>query len=117
MEDPPSYHSIQVVNDSDLPVETRSIEEAVALCLQMAHADPSNVRILIAPDDVVADLNFRFRKVPEATDVLTFSDEDAASGDIAIAGPYALRQAKERNRASGRVDPPSSPWNPPPAGP
>ncbi len=56
----------------------------------------SDVRILLTDETEIRKLNRRFRAIDEATDVLTFPEGSAASGDIAIAVPYAERQALAR---------------------
>jgi rRNA maturation RNase YbeY len=57
--------------------------------------------VLLATDEEVQDLNRRFREIDEPTDVLTFPaqpipGQEPALGDIAIAVPYAARQAQIR---------------------
>jgi rRNA maturation RNase YbeY len=52
--------------------------------------------VLFTDEPGIADLNKRFRGLEEPTDVLTFPEGQAASGDIAICVPYAKRQARER---------------------
>jgi rRNA maturation RNase YbeY len=96
MEEPPSYHTILVVNRSSLSFDPYQVETALKSCLDEAKAGPANVRVLVTSDEHVQELNRRYRGLDEATDVLTFEDEDEASGDIAIAGPYAQRQAAAR---------------------
>ena len=57
------------------------------------------VSVLVCEESEIRELNRRFRKVDEATDVLTFpagSFPGAPLGDIAIALPYAERQARAR---------------------
>jgi probable rRNA maturation factor len=96
MEEPPSYHSITVLNHSSLPADNLRIERAVWMCLEIAKAIPSNVTVLLTEDDRVQELNRNFRKMDVCTDVLTFPDEEFPSGDVAIAAPYAARQAEAR---------------------
>ena len=58
---------------------------------------PIAVRLIDSHE--MADLNARFRNVPESTDVLTFPsglDDPLPLGDIAICVPYALAQAEMR---------------------
>lgn len=96
MEEPPSYHSVQVLNHSGLEVDEPSVSRSVLTCLEFLDAAPAAVCVLIASDDEVADLNRRFRRKDGPTDVLTFPDDQLFSGDIAIAGPFARRQAQVR---------------------
>jgi probable rRNA maturation factor len=96
MEEPPSYHSIVVLNQSELVFDPRIVEAGVYACLELEAAFPSDIRVLIAHDEEVRRLNSKFRGVDEATDVLTFPDEGGSSGDIAIAGEFARRQANLR---------------------
>jgi probable rRNA maturation factor len=96
MDDPPSYHSIQVLNSSGLDFDPWLIQLGVRECLEGQEFGPSNVTVLVTTDSHVRDLNQKFRGIDEATDVLTFPEDDGVCGDIAIAGPYANRQAQER---------------------
>lgn len=54
------------------------------------------VCVLLTSDEEVRRLNRQFRRVDEPTDVLTFPSGDPGSGDIAIAVPYAQKQADAR---------------------
>lgn len=62
--------------------------------------------MLLTSDEEVQDLNRRFRKIDEPTDVLTFPagqmpGQENGLGDIAIAVPYASRQATVRGISLG----------------
>jgi probable rRNA maturation factor len=92
--EPPSKHSVTVLNDSGEILALESIPSAVRASL--LRAEPSEVRVLFTSDERVRALNKQFRGIDEATDVLTFPDDSAASGDIAIAVPFASRQAAAR---------------------
>jgi len=94
--EPPSTHSITVLNPGDYPIASSRIEAGVYAALAMQGAAPSDVRVLLTDDAEIQRLNLRFRKQDESTDVLTFPDGEAASGDIAISTAYAERQAKAR---------------------
>jgi probable rRNA maturation factor len=75
------------------------IERAVKSALSRHGKGSESVSILIGTDMIVRALNARFRGIDEATDVLTFPAGDfpgAPLGDIAIALPYAERQARVR---------------------
>lgn len=52
--------------------------------------------MLLTSDERVQSLNREFRALDEPTDVLTFVADEDANGDIAIAVPYAERQAALR---------------------
>lgn len=72
------------------------IERAVAATLASEAAPSSDVRVLLTDESGITDLNRKFRRLDEATDVLTFPEGEGASGDIAVCVPYAERQARER---------------------
>jgi rRNA maturation RNase YbeY len=75
------------------------ITRAVSATLDLHGPKKHVVSILIGDDQSVRDLNSRFRGIDESTDVLTFPAGDvpgAPLGDIAIALPYAQRQARAR---------------------
>lgn len=64
------------------------------------HGKPNAAACLLLTSDArVRELNRQFRGIDESTDVLTFPAGDFAGdqlGDVAIAVPYAERQAKMR---------------------
>ena len=75
--------------------------------------EPIEVGLVITSDEVVADLNHRYRGIPEATDVLSFQlDGEAPSedpfvnppdgfynlGEVVVSYPQAVRQATEHDR-------------------
>ena len=75
------------------------ITRAVASTLALHNRPDETVDILLTNDDEIRELNQRYRKVDEATDVLSFPGGDypnAPLGDIAISVPYADRQATAR---------------------
>jgi len=58
--------------------------------------------VLLTTDDEVRELNRTFRGIDEPTDVLSFPSAGQfadSAGDIAIAVPYATRQAKARGES------------------
>jgi probable rRNA maturation factor len=65
--------------------------------------------ILLADDELLQDLNRRYRSQDRATDVLSFpfddeglpalQDDNIYIGDIAISVPFAQRQAEERGHS------------------
>jgi|SRR5579862_3050646 len=94
--EPPSSHTVYILNPFHYAVDHDRIVSAVRTCLELEDAEPSDVRVLLSDDAEIRHLNHRFRGVDEETDVLTFPDGVAASGDLAIAVPYAERQAQAR---------------------
>ncbi|MFN2163247.1 MAG: rRNA maturation RNase YbeY [Candidatus Promineifilaceae bacterium] len=80
----------------------RSAANAVFLYENISSA---SLTILLAGDDLLQDLNRRYRSQDRATDVLSFPfddqglpdlQDDVYIGDIAISVPYAQRQADDR---------------------
>ena len=71
---------------------------------------PAQVGVVIADDETVRELNQRFLGLDEPTDVLSFAlaaadeapfalpPEEASLGEVVIAYPTAVRQAKEAGR-------------------
>lgn len=94
--EPPSTYSIHILNPLAYPVADSMIERAVAATLASEAAPSSDVRVLLTDESGITDLNRKFRRLDEATDVLTFPEGEGASGDIAVCVPYAERQARER---------------------
>ncbi len=87
-------------------LETLDFVVKTALKIEERSADPE-VSIALVDDDYITELNFKFRRKSEPTDVLSFSMEDTAEelpvkgmednilGDIVISLETAERQAKE----------------------
>lgn len=97
--EPPSSHSIAIVNESGSRAPRALISKVVETTLDLHGLSSASVSILIGTDDAIQALNIRFRDLDEATDVLTFPGGDLPGsplGDIAIALPYAQRQARAR---------------------
>jgi probable rRNA maturation factor len=97
--EPPSSHSIAVLNESGRRAPRALIARAVAAVLDLHGRRRETVSVLVTTDEAIRDLNRRFRNLDEATDVLTFPSGEfpgAPLGDIAIALPYAERQAAAR---------------------
>lgn len=93
---PHSYRHIAVLNESQRRVRTTLLKRAVGVALEQ-HGHPSaEVCLLLTSDEHIRELNRQFRGLDEPTDVLTFPSGEDANGDIAIAVPYAQRQAKAR---------------------
>jgi probable rRNA maturation factor len=97
--EPPSSHSIAIVNESGRRAPRALIARAVAATLDLHGKSDQTVSILLGKDEQIKELNSRYRRLDEATDVLTFPSGDfpgAPLGDIAISLPYAERQAQAR---------------------
>jgi rRNA maturation RNase YbeY len=97
--EPPSSGRVSVINNSGKKLKTAAIIRAVNLALAQHSSVKSSVCVLLTNDDEVRDLNARFRGLDAATDVLSFPAGEmpgAPLGDIAIAVPYAERQAAVR---------------------
>jgi rRNA maturation RNase YbeY len=92
--EPPSSNSVQILNPFGYPYDSDRIARAAVVCLDLESAPPSDVRVLLTDDEAVRELNRKFRDIDRSTDVLTFPEEQGASGDIAISVPYAERQAR-----------------------
>jgi probable rRNA maturation factor len=96
--EPPSRSSVFIVNESGRRAPRSLLHRAVTATLEL-HGRSGEITVLLCTDDAIRDLNAKFRGLDEATDVLTFPAGDfpgAPLGDIAIAIPYAERQASTR---------------------
>lgn len=100
---------IEVQNDHGYAVSEAHLTAAVTEVLA-AHSAPLDaaVTIVIADDETVAGLNKQYRGVDAPTDVLSFPaaappmafpGEPAHLGDLVIAYPYALAQARRLGHA------------------
>ncbi len=94
--EPPSKHRIEVVDETQRRLDGTLVRRAVRAALDQEGASPAEVAVLLATDERVQALNREFRGVDEPTDVLTFPSGDGVGGDLAIAVPYAARQAQRR---------------------
>ncbi len=101
--EPPSSLSVFVINESGLDIPVSPIEHAVSASLKTQGIMVGDVSVLLTQDSDIQDLNARYRGIDEPTDVLTFINTDSSAfpgtpllGDIAIAVPYAQRQAELR---------------------
>jgi rRNA maturation RNase YbeY len=102
--EPPSER-ISVLNESGRRLRLQPIRRAVATALLRHGRESSAVNVLLSSDEEIRSLNERFRGIDEATDVLTFPGGGASGaplGDIAIAVPYAERQAQARKVSLGQ---------------
>lgn len=94
--EPPSKHRISLVNETDYRLVSDYLCRGVAAALDAEGVAQAEVVVLLADDDRIRNLNREFRGLDEATDVLTFPSGEGADGDLAIAVPYAERQAALR---------------------
>lgn len=94
--EPPSRGTVTVLNESGRPLPTASVGHAVRVTLLLERFESPEVAVLLTSDEHVQQLNRTFRGVDAPTDVLTFVGDEPGSGDIAIAVPYAERQAALR---------------------
>ncbi|HWD37423.1 MAG TPA: rRNA maturation RNase YbeY [Fimbriimonas sp.] len=94
--EPPSTHSITVLNPSGYSVASEPLERAIRAAFSIERVAPSDVRLLLTGDPEIQDLNERFRQIDRPTDVLTFPEGEACSGDIAISVPFAEAQSRLR---------------------
>lgn len=94
--EPPSKHRISLVNETDYRLVSTFLCQGIAAALDAEGVPPAEVVVLLADDDRIQTLNREFRGLNEPTDVLTFPSGDGADGDLAIAVPYAERQAALR---------------------
>src|SRR4051794_26354708 len=96
--EPPSRHVIAIVNESGRRVPRGLLIRAVAATLDL-HGRTGTVSILVCADNAIRELNKPSRGIDGATDVPPSPAGDfpgAPLGDIAIALPYAERQAQAR---------------------
>ncbi|HWA83862.1 MAG TPA: rRNA maturation RNase YbeY [Fimbriimonadaceae bacterium] len=97
--EPPSSHAVAISNESGRRAPRALIARAVSATLALHGRHSEAVSVLIGTDEAIRELNCRYRGLDEPTDVLTFPSDDvpgAPLGDIAIALPYAERQARVR---------------------
>lgn len=97
--EPPSNPRIAIANETGRRIPRSLIAHAITVALDQHGRGDQAVSVLIAGDERMRDLNRRFRKLDESTDVLTFPAEAAPGvplGDVAISLPYAERQARAR---------------------
>ena len=97
--EPPSSRNITVLNESEHRVRTAPLARAMRGAFDLHGKSNSHACLLLTSDEHIRNLNRQFRGIDESTDVLTFPAGDFAGeqlGDVAIAVPYAVRQAKAR---------------------
>jgi len=97
--EPPSSRNITILNESERTVRKSRLVRAVSDAFSRHGKPNARACLLLTTDERVRDLNRQFRGIDEETDVLTFPAGEYSGdqlGDIAIAVPYAERQAKLR---------------------
>lgn len=78
----------------------RALREVISNCLGRLGAGNAEVHVVLTSDQVIRELNRRFRNVDRATDVLSFPDGDDLPsgrrllGEIVISRDSARRQAE-----------------------
>ncbi len=95
--EPPSPHSIRILDRIESGLPHRRIVEAVSLALSGEGA--RDVEVLLTNDEEIQSLNRGSRGVDEPTDVLTFPAPrfpGAPLGEIVVSIELAARQAKLR---------------------
>ncbi len=91
---------ICVRNESGKRVRLSTMRQALGALLQSYNVPSCRIDVLVTDNDRMRTLNQQFRKVDEATDVLSFPGPDwegAPLGDIAISIEFAQRGAEARN--------------------
>ncbi len=97
--EPPSSRNIIVLNESERVVRKSRLRSAMAHTFLRHGMPDAHACLLLTSEDRVRELNRQFRGVDASTDVLTFPAGEFSGdqlGDVAIAVPYAERQAKLR---------------------
>lgn len=97
--EPPSSHSIAILNETGRRMPVSLLRRSLSAVLHRHGKAQATVSVLLTTDDPIRELNRNFRKIDEATDVLTFPSANvpgAPLGDIAISVEFAERQAKVR---------------------
>lgn len=101
--EPPSTHSISILNSTDSPELEARLRAAVSTVLEDRGITGGDVSVLLCSSDEITRLNRQFRGIDHPTDVLTFPagdvvvpDGSRVIGDIAICVEAAVSQANER---------------------
>ena len=97
--EPPSSRNITVLNESGRIIRKSRLVRAMNDAFRLHDKVDAHACLLLTTDEKIRELNRTFRGIDEATDVLTFPAGDYAGdqlGDVAIAVPYAERQANLR---------------------
>jgi rRNA maturation RNase YbeY len=97
--EPPSTRHIHILNESARRLRLEPLRRAIATVLSCHGSSGREVAVLLTTDEAIQELNRNHRHINEPTDVLTFPAGEFSHnllGDIAIAVPYADRQAHAR---------------------
>ncbi|MBI1404683.1 MAG: rRNA maturation RNase YbeY [Caulobacter sp.] len=95
----PAWNAVPDVESVVTMAATATLQ--ILLRGEAAGEDPGSVTILLTSDDVVADLNERFRHKPGPTNVLSFpapANPENLLGDIALAHGVCAREAAEQGK-------------------
>ncbi len=92
-------------NQSQHPVDTSQIQSQVAQVLESLGEERCELSLLLTDDIEIQELNRKYRDLDQATDVLSFSQDDEAVnesgdtllGDVVISVETAARQAGEHH--------------------
>ncbi len=98
--EPPSTESITILNDTGRSICSAPLAYAMSVAFAQHGKPAAKACLLLTSEERVRDLNRQYRGIDESTDVLTFPAgefSDGQLGDVAIAVPYAERQATVRN--------------------
>ncbi len=94
-------HTVQVVAEAADPICVDSVRSAALATLAFEEAPPGSLSVVLADAESLHKLNFQFRHIDSATDVLAFPDGTADPeesgiyfGDVVIALPTADDQAR-----------------------
>jgi len=105
---------IDIFGDSRYPVDRKYVRTEVITLLKdfgFSEADRVLVEITIVGNRKIKELNSKFRKLDEKTDVLSFPLEDRSPGpdglirlgDIAVSFPEAMTMAIRTNKIVDKV--------------
>jgi probable rRNA maturation factor len=86
-----------------LPVPQKKLEKIVRYAFQMTGSEEGDISLVVCDDERITELNEKYKKKNEATDVLAFSMREGEAlssigtmlGDIVISIDRASRQATE----------------------
>jgi probable rRNA maturation factor len=97
-------YQIQIIQDIPCTDEIGKLETIARTVLEHESASPGDLSIVLTSEQRIHDLNLRFAQIDRATDVLAFNDGSLEPetdriyyGDVTIALPIALQQAKQAN--------------------
>lgn len=105
--------SVLFQTESHFPVKTKTIKEAVVSYLSSRVNGNTEISITIVGDRRMKQLNSKYRKIQETTDVLSFPQNDPSQsmapfvevpdgvlrlGDVVVSYPQAVLEATEENK-------------------